>query len=545
MVTDMISSEEKNLAGDDAPSVLSWANAGAALANKIDKKIRYMKISPVVESSIYYRRSERECTDRVGNLQFIAPTAYFCRVRGHRPTELIETLVNSCPDLQVSTEPNVLESHGQDWTRFRKPAPAAIVFPSSAEQVQALVRCAIQHGIPLVPSGGRTGLSGGAVAADGEVVVSFDRMRRVVEFDSIDRTLTVEPGVVTATVQQHAQSKGLYYPVSFASEGSSQIGGNIATNAGGIRVLRYGLTRDRIAGLKVVTGTGELLDLNRGLVKNACGYDLRHLFIASEGTLGLIVEATLKLADPPLPGKVLLLGVDSMSSLMKIFDELRSKLTLSAFEFFTDRALHHVRTANELPAPLDSPCPLYVIAEFDCPDEQIESKAMRCLETCSQKGWLVDGVISQNQRQVEELWRYREGISEAISHFPPYKNDLSVRVSRVPEFLRRMDELMREIGPDFEILWYGHIGDGNLHMNILKPPHLDIAEFESLSHEISEKSYALTDQMEGSISAEHGIGLLKQPWLKQTLSGAEIHLMQEIKKVFDPAGILNPGKLLP
>jgi glycolate oxidase subunit GlcD len=466
-------------------------------------------------------------------------------VKEYDPTGLIETLGYSCPDLKVSTELTLLESHGQDWTRFRRPAPSAIVFPSTAEQVQALVRCAVQNGIPLVPSGGRTGLSGGAVAADGEVVVAFDRMRRVVEFDSTDRTLTVEPGVVTAKVQEFARSNNLYYPVSFASEGTSQIGGNIATNAGGIRVLRYGLTRDRVAGLKVVTGTGDLLDLNRGLVKNASGYDLRHLFIASEGTLGLIVEATLKLADPPLPGKVLLLGVDSVDSLMKVFDELRSELTLSAFEFFTDRALHHVRAANKLPAPLESPCPLYVITEFDCPDEQVESKAMRCLETCSQKGWLVDGVISQNQRQVEELWRYREGISESISHFPPYKNDLSVRVSRVPEFLRRIDELIKEMGPEFEVVWYGHIGDGNLHMNILKPPNLGMAEFESRSHEISEKTYALTREMEGSISAEHGIGLLKQPWLDQARSAAEIALMKEVKNVFDPAGILNPGKLLP
>jgi FAD/FMN-containing dehydrogenase len=459
--------------------------------------------------------------------------------------KLIETLRLSCPDLRMSTEAAVLESHGQDWTRFRKPAPAVVIFPASAEQVQELVICAEQHRIPLVPSGGRTGLSGGAVAAGGEVVVSFDRMRRVTGFSAIDRTVTVEPGVVTGTVQELALQKGLYYPVSFASEGTSQIGGNIATNAGGIRVLRHGLTRDRVAGLKVVTGHGELLDLNRGLVKNASGYDLRHLFVGSEGTLGLIVEATLKLVNQPAPGKVLLLGVDSMDSLMKVFAELRSRLELSAFEFFTDRALHHVMLANNLAAPFESSCPLYVITEFDCPDDQVESTALDCLEACTRQGWLVDGVISQNQRQMGELWRYREGISESISHFPPYKNDLSVRVSRVPEFLRRMNALMNDICPEFEVVWYGHIGDGNLHMNILKPKNLGLEEFESRSHDISEKSYALTREMGGSISAEHGIGLLKQPWLDQTCSSAEIALMQELKKAFDPVGIFNPGKLLP
>ena len=451
----------------------------------------------------------------------------------------------ACPGLKLSLDPAVLNSHGLDWTRFRNPAPAAVAFPDSAAQVTDLVRAAAGEGIALVPSGGRTGLSGGAVAADGEVVVSFDRMRKIVDFNTIDRSITVEPGVVTAAVQQFAAGHGLYYPVSFASEGSSQIGGNIATNAGGIRVLRYGLTRERVIGLKVVTGTGELLDCNRGLIKNASGYDLRHLFIASEGTLGLIVEATLKLVDPPPPGKVLLLGVDSMDSLMKVFDALRSAVTLSAFEFFTDRALHHVSRANELPKPFATDCPLYVIAEFDCPGQSAEDSAMACFEACAEQGWLLDGVISQSERQVAELWRYREGISESISHFPPYKNDLSVRVSMVPEFLRRMGELMNQICPDFEVIWYGHIGDGNLHMNILKPRDLDLAEFEARAHHISERTYALTDELGGSISAEHGIGLLKRPWLGRVHSAATIDLMRSIKQIFDPAGILNPGKLLP
>ena len=454
-------------------------------------------------------------------------------------------LREACPDLELSTDPAVLESHGQDWTRFREPAPAAVAFPGSVEQVCKLVKVAAQALIPLVPSGGRTGLSGGAVAAQGEVVVSFDRMRSILDFDPVDRTVAVEAGVVTAAVQDLAQQNGLYYPVSFASEGSSQIGGNIATNAGGIRVLKYGLTRDRVVGLKVVTGRGEVLDLNRGLIKNASGYDLRHLFIASEGTLGLIVEATLKLVDPPPPGKVMLLGIESMDALMKVFASLREALELSAFEFFTDKALHHVRHANNLPAPFATPCPLYVITEFDCADERAEESAMACFDYCAGQGWLVDGVISQSDKQIKKLWRYREGISESISHFPPYKNDLSVRVSRVPEFLARMDALMNEISPDFEVVWYGHIGDGNLHLNILKPEDQDLSEFESHSHGISEKIFALTQEVGGSISAEHGIGLLKQPWLNRTCSEAEIKYMQQIKQVFDPAGILNPGKLLP
>jgi FAD/FMN-containing dehydrogenase len=453
-------------------------------------------------------------------------------------------LRKACPDLQVVTEESTLASHGRDWTRFREPAPAAVVFPNSVRQVAELVACAADRQIALVPSGGRTGLSGGAVAAHGEVVVSFDRMRRVLEFNAIDRTVTVEAGVVTAAVQSLAREKNLYYPVSFAAEGSSQIGGNIATNAGGIRVLRYGLTREQVAGLKVVTGRGEVLECNRGLIKNASGYDLRHLFIGSEGTLGLVVEATLRLTDPPLPSKVMLLGVDSMDSLMKVFSALRDALDLTAFEFLTDRALHHVRAGHGLPPPLDTDCPLYVVAEFDCAAAADEERAMASFERCAEEGWLLDGVISQNDRQIAELWRYREGISESISHFPPYKNDLSVTVSRVPEFLQRMDDLVNEVCPEFEVVWYGHIGDGNLHMNILKPPGLGLAAFEERSHEISERTYALTQSIGGSISAEHGIGLLKRPWLNRVRSAAEIEMMRGVKRVFDPAGIFNPGKLL-
>lgn len=460
-------------------------------------------------------------------------------------SQSLEKLAQGCPGIEIRADPDILESHGRDWTRFREPAPLAVAFPSGIAEVQALVALAAAERLPLVPSGGRTGLSGGAVAAEGELVVSFDRMRRIIAFDPIDRTVTVEAGVVTAAVQAFAREQGFYYPVSFASEGSSQIGGNVATNAGGIRVLRYGLTRDRVTGLKVVTGAGELLDCNRGLIKNASGYDLRHLFVGSEGTLGLIVEATLRLDRPPPPGRVMLLGLTGLEALMEVFATLRGRLELSAFEFLTDRALAHVRRGHDLPAPLATQAPLYVVTEFDCPGEAEENAALGSFEACLERGWVSDGVIAQNERQNAGLWRYREGISESISHLRPYKNDLSVRISRVPEFLERMDRLVADIGTGFEVVWYGHIGDGNLHMNIIGPQGMSPAEFESACGAISERTYALTEEMGGSISAEHGLGLLKQPWLHRVRSAAEIAAMQGIKQVLDPAGILNPGKLLP
>jgi len=459
--------------------------------------------------------------------------------------EALSKLQQAVPGLEISTDAAILQSHGLDWTRFYQPAPLAVAFPRTTEEVQALVRHAAAAGLAIVPSGGRTGLSAGAVARNGELVVSMDRMRRILDFNPVDRSLTLEAGVVTATIQKFAREQGLFYPVSFASEGSSQIGGNVATNAGGIRVLRYGLTRDWVSGLKVVTGTGDLLELNRGLVKNASGYDLRHLFIGSEGTLGMVVEVTLQLADAPPPGKVLLLGLADLDSLMKVFALLNARLKLSAFEFLTDKAMRHVRAGHELPAPMDSECPLYVVTEFDCPGEAEESAALECFEHGMEQGWLLDGVISQSDRQNAELWRYREGISEAITRYRPYKNDLSVRVSQVPEFLSRMDVLMAGLCPDFEVVWYGHIGDGNLHMNLIAPKDLPRDEFEHRCHDISEQTYALTEAMGGSISAEHGLGLLKQQWLHRVRSAEEIAVMRGLKQVLDPAGIMNPGKLLP
>lgn len=459
----------------------------------------------------------------------------------HRRLSILKT---HCPGLHISTEPAMLESHGCDWTRFRKPDPAAVVFPRSIDEVANLVAVAFEHQVALVPSGGRTGLSGGAVADAAEVVVSFDRMRQIKEFNAVNRTLTVEPGVVTQSIQEYAAQQDLYYPVSFASEGSSQIGGNIATNAGGIRVLRYGLTRDRVAGLKVIDGRGELLECNHGLVKNASGYDLRHLFIGSEGTLGFIVEATLWLVDPPPPSHVMLLAVSGLEAMMDVFRLFNDTLVLSAFECLSAAAMTYVRKGHGLAAPMDTESPFYVVLEFECADTGTEDTALQSFEKCLESGWVEDGVISQSEAQAADLWRYREGISEAITPYTPYKNDLSVRISDVPAYLGDLDKLVDSHYPDFEVLWYGHVGDGNLHMNILKPENMPVDKFEEICGRVNPDVFSLTRSYGGSISAEHGIGLLKKPYLSYTRSQADIERMRGIKAVFDPMNIINPGKLI-
>ena len=445
-------------------------------------------------------------------------------------------------DRQLKRDPEVLTQWGCDWTSSFTAAPSAVVFVESIEQVLALVQLANEQGFALVPSGGRTGLSGGAVASNGEVVVSFDRMNRILDFDPADRLVTCQAGLVTQNLQEFARDGGLYYPVDFASSGSSQIGGNIATNAGGIKVIRYGLTRDWVAGLKVVTGSGELLECNRGLIKNATGYDLRHLFIGSEGTLGLIVEAQMRLVRAPSPQRVMVLGVPIFADILKVLSLFQEGLTLSAFEFFSEIALTKVLAHRDLKRPLEDAVSFYTLLEFDDADTDA---AMHAFQEAVGSGWVPNGVLSQSEKQAADLWQLREGISESIAPYTPYKNDLSVRISVMPEFIDRVDALVAASYPDFEVCWYGHIGDGNLHLNILKPEGLTVEDFFERCHGISAMIFSEVSARAGSISAEHGVGLLKRDFLSFTRSDADMILMRRLKQVFDPNQIMNPGKLLP
>jgi len=444
---------------------------------------------------------------------------------------------------KVSTAPDDLQRFGRDWTKAYPPAPSAIVFPRSVEQVQALVQWANAERVALVPSGGRTGLSGGAVALNGEVVVAFDYMNKIADFNALDRTVVCGAGVVTEQLQQFAEEQGLYYPVDFASAGSSQIGGNISTNAGGIKVIRYGMTRDWVAGLKVVTGNGDILDLNRGLIKNNAGYDLRQLFIGAEGTLGFICEATMQLTRPPVDLTVLVLGVPAFENIMDVLHAFQGRLDLTAFEFFSDKALEKVVAHQGLQKPFDTPAAFYALLEFEKLNDDVEAQAMELFEHCVEQGWVVDGVMSQSIEQLQNLWRLREDISETISRWTPYKNDIATVISKIPAFIAEVDAVVQREYPDFEIIWFGHIGDGNLHLNILKPESMAIADFHERCHHVSQWVFDIVQRYAGSVSAEHGVGLLKKDYLQYGRGAAEIALMKQIKQVFDPRGIMNPGKI--
>jgi glycolate oxidase subunit GlcD len=445
---------------------------------------------------------------------------------------------------QIKVDEESLKYWGKDWTTYFDIKASAILFPHTTEDVVAIVKWARKNKIALVPSGGRTGLSGAAVATQGEVVVSFDQMNKIKDFSAVDQTVVIQPGVVTESLQEFATSKKLFYPVDFAATGSSQMGGNISTNAGGIKVVRYGLTRDWIVGLKVVTGTGEVLELNNGLVKNATGYDLRHLFIGAEGTLGFITEATIKLAPAPPPMKVLVMAVPALSEVMKIFAEFKTKTSLVAFEMFSDKALKKVLENTGLPAPLGSESPFYVLAEVETRNEQDEEHALAVFEKCLEEAWVTDGVISQSEVQATTFWRYREDISESLAKYSPYKNDIAVAISKVPPFMDDLDKVLAQAYPDWEVVWFGHIGDGNLHINILRPSGMSKEEFVTECRKVDVMVFDTVKKYRGSISAEHGVGLTKKSFLNYTRSNAEIEIMRGIKKVFDPDNVMNPGKVI-
>ncbi len=445
---------------------------------------------------------------------------------------------------RVLTDSASLTEYGRDWTKYLQPKPSAVVFPKNTEEVVALVKWARTNHVALVPSGGRTGLSGGAVALHGEVVVSFQKMNRILQFDEFDQTVLVEAGVVTETLQKFAEEKGLYFPVDFASRGSSHIGGNVATNAGGIKVLRFGLIRQWVAALEVVTGSGEVLHLNNSLVKNATGYDLRHLMIGSEGTLGLITKVTLSLTRPTKEPALFVFGVSNLDAVMKIFHAFKKELPILAFEMFTDLALKHVlHHHKDLKKPFAGSFPYYLLAEIEVLGEDVLARAMEIFERGVEQGWIDDGIQAQNPQQARDLWRLREDISEATSPASPYKNDVSVRVAKVPQFLSEMDAILKKNYPHFEVVWFGHIGDGNLHINILKPADMAMDKFVTECKKVDELMFEMIEKLQGSVSAEHGVGLTKKAYLSHTRSSAEISLMKAIKKAFDPDGILNPGKI--
>jgi FAD/FMN-containing dehydrogenase len=455
-----------------------------------------------------------------------------------------------------SSRPEDLEEYGKDWSGVIAPDPSLIAFPRTTEEVSMLLKQCAEWEIPVVPSGGRTGLSGGAIAAKKEVVISLSKMNQIYRFEDRSLTLQVQAGVITEKVHEYLAPYGLTWPVDFASKGSSTVGGNLSTNAGGVRVIRYGLTRNWVLGLTVVLMSGEVLHLNGALEKNNTGLDLKHLFIGTEGTFGIITEAILKCAPVPseMKTEVVLAAVSDFSKVIELFRFLRreSNVLLSAFETFTDECLREVVTLG-VQAPFTGRAadtqPIYALFEIenhfpgglggDGSDQFWEKLISELGEG------MLDLRKSSTHSEKTYLWSLRERVAEAILlGSEVHQQDLSVPVEHLEAFVGDIQETYAKNYPDTEVFLFGHIGDGNLHIFIRKPARLSSAEFHAFCEVSDQVLFQMTQKLFGSVSAEHGVGLLKKPALAYSKTPSELALMRQLKHVFDPKGLLNPGKIV-
>lgn len=439
-----------------------------------------------------------------------------------------------------------------DWRNKWTGRALAVAQPASAQEVAQIVRWCDRNRVAMVPQGGNTGLSGGAVPdpSGDALVISLTRLASIREIDELNNTITAEAGVLLYRVQDAAESVGRMFPLSLAAEGTCTIGGNLATNAGGVQVLRYGNARELCLGLEVVTPQGEIWDGLRGLRKDNSRYSLKDLFIGSEGTLGLITAAVLKMFPRPFSQIAGLAAVPSPNAALQLFMLIDAAFgsTLTAFELISEPCLALVE--KHMPGcrrPLADTSPWYVLFEIsesrqgELREEHLEGVLAAALE----RGIVTDATLSTSLAQFDALWALRENISEAqAAEGPSIKHDISLPISRIPRFLDAAGEAIRRHFPQVEMAPFGHLGDGNLHYNALLRGKSN-EEVQALEAALNGLVHDLVVEHRGSISAEHGLGVLRRDEAARYRSGIESALLASIKQALDPHNLMNPGKLLP
>ena len=469
------------------------------------------------------------------------------------PENVIQRLRAIVGAQAVLTEAADVEPYANDWRGIYFGSTPAVVRPASTEEVMAVVKLCAETGTAIVPQGGNTGMCMASVprVGRGEIVVALGRMNRIRSLDPLNNTLTAEAGVVLANIQQAAADADRFFPLSLGAEGSCTIGGNLATNAGGVNVLRYGNTRELVLGLEVVLPDGRVWNGLRALRKDNTGYDLKQLFIGAEGTLGIITAAVLKLFAKPNASATAWIAVPGPDASLELLALLRRHCgeRINAFELISrnclDLVLKHIPGTRD---PLAAPHDWYVLTELADAKagDALRSELENALEAALEARLALDATVAASGAQSQALWRIRETIPEAARNEPGmlYRHDISVAVSAIPKFIEDARVALTARFPGAGIICFGHVGDGNLHYNAFVPGRSRADAAAREAHDVTDVVYDVVHAFGGSFSAEHGVGLAKVAELKRYKSPLELELMHAIKRTLDPQGLMNPGKVL-
>jgi FAD/FMN-containing dehydrogenase len=467
-----------------------------------------------------------------------------------RQNRLLSRLADRIGADHVLTDPAAMALYLAEQRGLYESKALAVVRPATTEDVAFIVSACRDHQIPIIPQGGNTGLVGGSVA-QGEIILSLSRLNRIRSIDAVNATITVEAGCILQSVQEAADKAGRLFPLSLAAEGSCQIGGNLATNAGGTNVLHYGNARDLVLGLEVVLADGRIWHGLTGLRKDNTGYDLKNLFIGSEGTLGIITAAVLKLFPKPRARVTALLGCASPQHALQAFERLQSEAgeTLTAFEYMSrfsmDIVLKHFTDASR---PLQADHAGYALVELSSPDPaaDLSARLEAVLGRALEDGIIENVAVGASEAQNHALWQLRERVPEAQTREGgSIKHDVAVPVSRVADFIEAASAACVQAMPGLRVCAFGHFGDGNIHFNLSQPVQMDRQDFLDRWDAFNRIVHDIVAGLHGSISAEHGIGMLKRQELLRYKDPVALDLMRTIKQALDPEGLLNPGKVLP
>ena len=466
----------------------------------------------------------------------------------------IEQVLAQLPAEIVTRDPDIIAGYATDFRRQHTGRTPALLRPRDTAEVQRIVRACAAAGVALVPQGGNTGYCAAATPSDSgqDLLVSLERMNRLRDLDPGNLSLTAEAGMILAEIQHAADDAGLLMPLGLGSQQSCRIGGNLSTYAGGLSVLRYGMARDLVLGLEVVLPDGSLFSDLSPLRKNNAGYDVKQLFLGAEGTLGIITAVSLKLARKPRQTVTAFLAIQDIASLATILGMAQEQTgeMVTSFEYLSDRSLQLLLSARpELRHPLSAPGPHYVLLEAATasPVLNLEDTASALLEQLFEEGLVSDGAIAASGQQRAAFWTLRESIPEAeVHHGGSVKHDVAVRSSRLAEFIQAASAIVAREAPDAILSVYGHVGDGNVHFNILAPAGSDQPGFKrSLEASVSPLIYDLAALMEGTFSAEYGIGQVKRDLLARHAPAGKLALMRALKQALDPRDLMNPGKVIP